>query len=153
MQLFKDAPATENFAYRKTCGEIEVGLYPVMYGGWRIRAGVIGQGYCEVDYCAGSKSEDVKQLFSIIIGIITRLKTNQDRLNEKLKKENIQIRILLRTEDIVGVLRALPKQKVKPMFNDPECLLELIKLTGGEVTLLEIPELWTLKNDYRNQWQ
>lgn len=87
------------------CGKYEMGIYPVMYG-FRIRAGMVGDYFCLVDYCAGNDGTMVNLLYNIMFNMIKG-----------------------RAAEGEYPFRNLPYQSVKPMLSDPECLQGLVALT------------------------
>jgi hypothetical protein len=106
--LMKDAPFDKNSGLykRKTSsdGVYEIGIYPVIFG-FRIRAGFVGRMWCELDYCAGADLTMINLLYNIVVTIMSK-----------------------RIEQNENPFAGFPKQDVKPMINDPECLQKMMEL-------------------------
>ncbi len=113
--------------FRKTRDIIEIGIYPVIYG-YRVRAGVIGDGYVYLDYCAGADQKQVENIYSMVETIIN------SRMN--MMKPDMS-----KNEKSGFIFKVFPKQNRKPMFNDPECFVELAKLSGAELIPVNLDNL------------
>lgn len=100
-------------------GQIEIGVYPVMYG-FRIRAGFNGYGCCELDWCCGAKQEAVEYVYSALKHILEQ-RTSDDAFKG-----------LLRCSDI------------KPLFNDIPFFMWLVQ-TAGDFTIVKLPDLNSIK--------
>lgn len=98
--------------------QIEVGIWPVLYG-WRVHAGKINDGAYQLDYCCGAKVEAVQIIQSLVISI--------------LEKNN-------------GNWLVFPHQNIKPVFNDIPCFLKMIEL-AQEHEKVEVPDLAVLRNE------
>ena len=120
---FEDSPDDENMIFRKIRDGIEVGVYPVLFG-YRIRAGIIGDGAGCIDYCAGNDLKEVENIYSLVISIMN-----------KLMDEGI----FLGVRD--AAYHIFPRQQVKPMFNDFECFMKLSELCGPEIISIHLPNL------------
>jgi hypothetical protein len=101
--LYEDAPDNENFYCRKVSDEIEVGVYPVLYGD-RIRASYLGDGRLSFDYCAGNNPAFVEVLYGLVLACL---------------KKKIPF-------------KEFPPQDVKPFYNDPHNFAKLIALAGDD---------------------
>jgi len=86
-----------------TDGTVEVGVYAVLFG-FRVRAGMVGHSWCELDYCGGADQETVERIYSAVLATLE----TQERPNWDV----------------------FPTQVRKPMGNDPECMQELETLAG-----------------------
>lgn len=84
-------------------GRWEMGIYPVLFG-YRVRAGLIGSMCCSVDYCAANQTDFLLQLFVTVLSILESL-----------------------PEDVTpGELeRMLPRFRIKPINQDPDCWVNL----------------------------
>jgi len=50
-------------------GKIEMGIFPVMFG-YRIRAGFVGNGMYDLDWCGGDDQKQLELLYSIMKNIL-----------------------------------------------------------------------------------
>lgn len=50
-------------------GDIEMGIYPTIFG-YRVRAGYVGSGIYELDWCGGDDQKQVELLYSIMKNIL-----------------------------------------------------------------------------------
>ena len=100
-------------------GNVELGISMVMFG-WRIHAGKTGYGCYEIDYCCGAEQSTIEMMLSMIKNILE--KTNCD-------------------------WRQMPIQNTKPIFNDPQCLVELIELSGPDFEKLVVPDVKQLRKE------
>lgn len=102
-------------------GRIEIGVYPVIFG-FRVRVGYTGYGCYELDYCAGDKIQDIEALYSAVLTILTKYSGN---------------------------FNVFPAQKVKPMYNDPECWVKLLELIKDvEPIQVKTPDVDSMKAEY-----
>lgn len=102
---------------------LEVCVYPVMFG-FRIRSGTAGDGFYEIDYCAGDDHRAVEVIYQMVVAML----------------------------DKYGSYDHFPHQKRKPMYNDPECALELTKLTVGSTFMeVDFSDIHDLKHKYLNK--
>ena len=85
-------------------GTIEIGIYPVLFG-FRIRVGYVGSSFLSVDYCAGDRQYHIEEIYSMVLHI-------------------------LKTQDTQD-LDVFPSFKVKPIFNDRECIEKLRQMSEG----------------------
>jgi hypothetical protein len=72
---FRVAPRTINFPISRFVSENErweVGLVPVLFG-VRVRAGLVGSDWVNVDYCAGDNPTFALELLATILEIMTWL--------------------------------------------------------------------------------
>jgi hypothetical protein len=110
---FKATPPNENFALARFVskeGRWELGLRPMLFG-VRASLGAVGAfGPC-VDYCAGAKFEDQVTLLSALLTIL-------ENLPEEMTEKEMR--------------NFFPEQRVRPMYNDPECWAKLSTLAGEE---------------------
>ncbi len=135
-ETFIDNSPDENYILRKTWGVIEVGITPMMYG-YRIRAGVIGDGYCHLDYCAGPDHKEVETIYSLVLTILTKESGNIMLTGDANSFSN---------NDIAhAMFKKFPIQRTKPMVNDNECYMKLIEMCGPEVISVKLPDLQSLK--------
>lgn len=108
---FHQAEPTENLSMLRLVsagGRWELGLWPVLFG-VRVRAGVVGEMTCAVDYCAGANVPDMLTLLHVVRRILEGF-----------------------GEDVPAyvVERALPVQDLKPVFRDPVCWPALRRLAN-----------------------
>ncbi|TXH09634.1 MAG: hypothetical protein E6R03_16450 [Hyphomicrobiaceae bacterium] len=69
---FQSAPRTENYLIRRYVsehGRWEVGLSPVLFG-VRVRASLVGEAWCDVDYCAGDDWAFAAELLATVVIIL-----------------------------------------------------------------------------------
>lgn len=99
---------------------VEIGIHMVMFG-WRIRAGYIGDCWCQLDYCCGNDPRMVQYMLSVCKSI--------------LEKNNCDFDIF-------------PRQDIKPIINDPVCFIKLTELSGhGDFEMVDIPDLVKLRRE------
>lgn len=105
---FKETTPDENFCYRLISaeGRWELGYYQVLYG-IRIRLGRPGNGWCNLDYCAGDQSAYQHILLHCVRTILSCVP-------ESVSERELE--------------KMFPRQDVKPIFNDPVCLDALVAL-------------------------
>lgn len=131
---FTSAPDDINMMFRQIRDCIEIGVYPMLYG-YRVRAGIVGDNCCHLDYCAGPDQKEVENVYSLVISIV----------NKKLDElESEQTEISLR-EKAYLVFKDFPEQKRKPMINDFECFMKLSELCGSEIISVKLPNLASRK--------
>ncbi len=103
-------------------GNIELGIHPVLFG-YRVRAGFIGAGIYELDWCGGDKQSDIELLFTIARRILT------DRIN----------------------FNGIPKHsKIKPFYKDSEfidILTELSEQSNSSLSVEKIPDINLFRQD------
>ena len=126
---FEDSPDDENMIFRKIRDGIEVGVYPVLFG-YRIRAGVIGDGGVWLDYCAGNDLKEVENIYSLVISIMNNRIDEFNSMPGKLDRERA-----------FYTFNDFPRQQVKPMFNDFECFMKLSEMCGSEIISIHLPNL------------
>jgi hypothetical protein len=119
LSMFIDAEDDENLIFRKVRGNIEIGICPMMYS-FRIRAGVVGEGHCWIDYDAGKSVKEIEDVYSLALSIINQ------RMNLPGQSENKQ-------ERAYNIFKDFPRQERKPMALDHECFMKLSDLCGPEV--------------------
>ena len=125
----KDSPYDKSTGLHKrkvsNCGKYEMGIYPVMFG-FRIRAGIVDDGYCPVDYCGGDDLTLINLIYHCILAIIENRSANGE-----------------------DPFKDLPVQSSKPMNNDFECLFKLIKISQtcptDETTSISAEDLQSYK--------
>lgn len=63
--LYKPCPEG-NYEHRlvSECGRVEMGFHRVLYG-HRVRAGYVGEDWVHLDWCGGSMTKDLGQLYGI----------------------------------------------------------------------------------------
>ena len=119
--LFQSAPCSLDTGYTITyaseTGRWELGIWPVMFG-FRVRAGLAGDGFVAVDYCAADQTIFLRELFAVVMLILEQL------------PEDTQPGELY---------RILPGHEVKPINQDPcwEKLQDLAK-PGAAREALEV---------------
>lgn len=135
---FTELPDNEDMIFRQVRENIEIGVAPMIYG-YRIRANILGEGSCWIDYCAGSDVKEVENIYSLVISIMNK---RMDEFNPGSLPEQLGI-----SNDIVIRQRAshtfkdFPRQNVKPMFNDFECFMKLSEMCGPEIISMHLPNL------------
>lgn len=140
-ETFKDAPDDIGLVHRKTWGIIEIGLYPVLFG-WRVRAGKIGSGFVHLDYCAGDNAT-VIIVHALVLSILSQRISSIERYPHLSEQEIIKI-----------MFYEFPKQEIKPMGNDIECLGSLMDMAGEKIVITEdnIPDLHKLRQQYYEKY-
>lgn len=118
-ERFTDAEDDENLIFRKVRGDIEIGICPMLYS-FRIRAGVIGDGYVYVDYDAGKDVKDIEMVYGLVLSIISK---RMDEMEKGLHKREMAHR----------VFKDFPIQERKPMTLDPDCFNKLDEMCGPEI--------------------
>lgn len=127
---FVDQDTDPDVFYRKVSedGRLEVCVSPVIYG-YRVRAGYAGSFCYELDYCAGDRTETIEQIYRMVLAILSA--------------------------DIP--FGYFPEQRVKPMYNDPKCTIQLIDLAAElpqeqvdfhdlhEKKIEYLNKIWTIK--------
>lgn len=122
---FKLAKPNENFPFRYTYKNIEVGIYPVLFG-YRVRAGFIGSAGCEIDWCCGDNPHTIRTYFQLLIEIL------EWGAEKDLGKE---------------IFTGIPLcSKIKPLVNDLDFLKEVLSIPRTEVPLITIPPLYQIRN-------
>lgn len=110
---FTDADDDENLIFRKVRDNIEIGICPMLYS-FRIRAGVIGDGYCYLDYDAGKSIKEIEDVYSLVLSAISK------RMDSGITQAPF-------------IFKDFPIQSRRPMANDHECFLKLDELCGQEI--------------------
>lgn len=108
--IFHDAKTDENFPLRRLLSENdkwELGLVPMFFG-VRVRLGIVGNGWCTLDYCAGAEPSEQLFLLGLVAGLLSWLP-------EETTEADIS--------------RVFPRQRIKPMRLDKECLERLFGLS------------------------
>jgi len=105
-QHTEDMPHLTN---RKVSGTIELGVYRVLFG-YRVRAGYIGNGYCDIDYCCGDDPVMISRVYSAVLTILSN-------------------------RDEIYAFKDFPIQNSKPMVNDRVCFVNLLKMMKNDVRL------------------
>lgn len=124
---FTQAETNENYIYREVSenGTVELGVYPVAFG-FRIRAGFVGDGWVNMDWCAGDQQHVIEWLFSCAKTILSKRKDNME------------------------AFQGIPECcLIKPFFNDQDFVWEISNL-AEEVVNYKLPDLHDLKNKYIN---
>lgn len=105
---FEDAPFNSHSCLHKMKvskdSKFEIGIYTVMFG-FRIRAGLHNKMFVEVDYCGGADPTMINLIYNCMLAI----------MEERISKGE-------------HPFKGLPIQDVKPMINDPECLVKLLDI-------------------------
>ena len=99
---------------------LEVCVYPVLFG-FRVRSGTAGMGFYELDYCAGADHKAVEAIYQMVVAVL----------------------------DKYGKYDVFPFQRRKPMYNDPGCAAELVRLSAGSVLIeVDFSDIHELKSKY-----
>jgi hypothetical protein len=130
---FTDAPEDENMIFRKVLNGLEIGVYPVMFG-FRIRAGIVGEGWCHLDYCAGNDQKEVENIYSLCISIMNK-RITEFPFDDQTSSHDLAY----------VVFKDFPVQNVKPMFNDHPCFMTLAEMCGPEIISIKLPNLHAKK--------
>lgn len=72
MKFLEAEDDNENHLYQRLVsedGKIEMGIYPVMFG-YRVRAGFVGNGIYELDWCGGDDQKQLELLYYIMKNIL-----------------------------------------------------------------------------------
>lgn len=82
MLAFQKAPDSENLTYRHKAllhtGEVvEIGVWRVLFG-LRVRAGYVGAGSCNIDWCCGASPTTLNYIYKLLMNILTA------RMEEKI---------------------------------------------------------------------
>ena len=73
MKLIPTADDPDGQLFHRLVSEnnlIEMGVYRVLYG-WRVRAGFIGNGSYNLDWCGGGDWKDVERLYSLCFAVLS----------------------------------------------------------------------------------
>ncbi len=116
---FTDSEDNEDMIFRKVRDNIEIGICP-MLSSFRIRAGVIGEGYCWIDYDAGKNINEIENIYSLCISIINKRMDSLDKIPANI------------------IFHDFPRQIKKPMVLDHECFMNLDLLCGPEIISIRI---------------
>jgi hypothetical protein len=109
---FCDAPTDENFPLRHFLSEggtWELGLVPMLFG-VRVRLGKVGNSWWTLDYCAGPVVAEQFFLLGVVAGTLYWVPEET-------------------SEAELGLI--FPRQRIKPMSLDKECLEALLGLGKG----------------------
>lgn len=118
MDRFTDAEDDENLIFRKVRDNIEIGICPMLYS-FRIRAGVIGDGFCYIDYDAGKSIKEIENIYSLVLSIISKRMDGTPNIGPR--------------EKTAIIFKDFPQQKRKPMTLDHECFIKLDEMCGPEI--------------------
>lgn len=113
MKKFVKAENADYLKNRYVCENIEIGVYPVLYG-YRVQAGKINNGCYELDYCCGAEQKSVDLIFSIVKTILEKYDLN---------------------------FKVFPFQNIKPVFNDAVCFSKMLELASPELTVIETEDV------------
>lgn len=118
-------------------GKVEIGVYPTIYG-FRVRAGIVGNGIYELDYCCGANITEIETVYSIVLSI--------------LSAREIPVG-LSKIELASKAFENFPIQEVKPMHNDPDCLFTLnMMVVDLPLISVKTPDVHKKKSEYlKNQ--
>lgn len=94
---------------RMISGNIEIGVHRVLFG-YRVRAGYIGNGYYDIDYCCGDDPEWIRRVYSAVLTVLT-------------------------SREETDAFKGFPVQNTKPMINDRVCFVNLIKMMGKDTRI------------------
>ena len=56
---------------------VEIGVFRVMYG-YRVRAGFVGQPWCEIDWCCGDRPNHILSMYTAIFLLLRRRPESRD---------------------------------------------------------------------------
>ena len=130
-ELFKLDKPTENFMVRYTYENLEVGVYPVLFG-YRVRGWYTGDMDCKIDWCCGDNHHFVCAFLQIIIEILEyRIGDHKGYVAR-------------------GIFNGIPTfSEVKPLWNDKN-FLERVSLLDKipRATPIEIGNLGDLKEAF-----
>lgn len=102
------------FRLVSTCKRVEMGVYPVIFGA-RIRAGFVGTGVCEIDWCMGNDSGVATAFYHILKGYIETFEQGENPF-----------------ENLPGL------SKVKPVWNDEDFMQQIKQELEGRTVQLEL---------------
>jgi hypothetical protein len=106
---FKAVEPDENFSLLRLVsegGKWELGLRPMLFG-VRVSLGRVWAVGLVVDYCAGAKVADQFGVLAVVLDILEHF---PEEASER---------------DALGFF---PEQRIRPMYNDPECWAKLLAL-------------------------
>lgn len=118
---FNEAERTENFPLKRFVSEVgrwELGFYPVIFG-VRLRMGVVGDPWVDVDYCCGANFGFQRALLLCILTLLADV-------DEQITPAELN--------------RILPAGEIKPLFNDavwPELRARAIAVAPSIASALE----------------
>lgn len=94
-------------------GKIEIAIHPVIFG-YRVRAGYVGDGWVQLDWCGGNDQAQLELLYSIAKNILEH-------------KGNF--------EGVPG------KSNIKPFYKDFEFVDKILSLTTGKLDVIKLKSL------------
>jgi len=124
MHEWKPADDTGNLICRQVMDDIEIGVYPVLYG-YRVRAGQIGDLACVADWCCAGSHGTLQWAYGFLK------------------------HVLQKNAELGDPWRDIPRtSQTKPIIIDPEFLRQLAELRSryGRATSVELPELKEIQN-------
>lgn len=125
---FKEYDKDEHLFYGKISldEKFVIGVWPTIYG-FRVRATYERNkfGY-NLDYCCGGSIADVEMIYSAVLTVLMHYQT----------------------------FEVFPKQNIKPMNNDPDCWVALLKLIGSkDIEQVRTPHIHEMKAAYlKRDW-
>lgn len=116
------------FKIESTCGRIEIGVYPVIFG-FRIRAGFApNEGFYELDYCCGNEQKSVELIYSVVKNILEQKDYSP------------------------GMFSTFPRQDRKPFFNDVVNYGTFLSLMKEPYTPVKLPDIHSAKTLYLSKY-
>ena len=116
MKFLEAQDDNENNLYQRLVsedGNIEMGIYLVMFG-YRVRAGFVGNGIYELDWCGGDEQTQLELLYSIMKNIL----------------------------EARGNFRYVPPSSViKPFFNDHDFVYRINELVSKPLKVVTLKPL------------
>jgi hypothetical protein len=116
--MFKKVEDTKYLKSRYVYKNVEIGIYPAMFG-WRVQGGIVNSGFYDINYCCGQMRENVELVLTLV--------------KHALEKHDFNF-------------RKLPIQTIKPISNDFQFMVELSKAAGPIGDLIRVPDLDDLRN-------
>jgi hypothetical protein len=122
---FKEGKPDGDMPFRYVYENIEVGIYPVLFG-FRVRAGYRGSATYYIDWCCGDNQHTVRTYFQLLLEILEYRIEKGWKINE--------------------IFSELPPcSEIKPVFNDLKFLEYVLSYGRKELPLIHIPSLESLK--------
>lgn len=120
---------SENYIFRQesTCGKVEIGVWPVMFG-YRVRAGFTGSLCCELDYCCGDNDIHVGFIYNYVKNIMEQQEVSRD------------------------MFRIFPRQNIKPFFKDAENYEKFCSLANDNMKIVKLPNIHAGKIEYLKKY-
>jgi hypothetical protein len=94
-------------------GRIEMGIHPVVFG-YRVRAGLVGDCWCQMDWCGGADQAQLELLYSIAKNILEHKNS----------------------------FRGVPSHsEIKPFYNDTKFVDDINKLVTQPLEIIKLKPL------------